>query len=101
MPQARSAMVSPGLGHDIDHRLDQSTRGEVLAGAGLGVRAFFSSSPLVGIALHVGAHHRPVFLVDQVHQQAAQRPRVLELVLGLLKISPSRPFPAQRIQAWR
>ena len=55
--------------------------------------------PLVGIALHVGAHHRPIFLVDQVHQQAEQLGRVLELVLGLVEDQAEQALLlAQRIQ---
>ena len=89
-----------GLGRDdIDHGLDQRPRGEVLAGAGLGVLGVLLQQPLVGIALDVGAHHRPVFLVDQIHHQAAQLGRVLELVLGLVEDQAEHAlFLAQFIQ---
>jgi len=50
--------------------------------------AFFFEQPLVGIALHVGAHRRPIFGVDQVHNHPPQLDRVLELVLGLAENQP-------------
>ena len=77
-------------GHDIHNRLDQRARGEVLAGAGLGVLGVLFQQAFVGIALHVGAHRHPGFLVDQVHDQPPQLGRVLELVLRLVEDQPEQ-----------
>jgi hypothetical protein len=84
VPQAGSHTVSPGRGGDaVHHRLDQRARREVLAGARLDVLRVALQQALVGVALHVGAHRRPVFGVDQVDDHASQLHRVLELVLRL------------------
>ena len=73
-----------GLGGDaVHHGLDQRPWCEVLAGAALGVLRVFLQQALAGVALHVGAHGRPVFAIDQVHHQSAQLGRILELVLRL------------------
>ena len=77
-------------GDDVDDRLDQRPRGEVLAGAALGVLGVLLQQPLVGVPLHIGAHHRPVFLVDEIDDQAAQLGRVLELVLRLVEDQPEQ-----------
>ena len=61
------AVWSTGPRRTGDHGLNQS--GVLLQQA------------LVGVALHVGAHRHPGFLVDQVHDQSPQLGRVLELVL--------------------
>ncbi len=85
--------------HDIDNGLDQRTRGEVLAGAGLGVLGILFQQAFVGIALHVGAHRHPVFLVDQIHDQPPQLGRVLELVLRLIEDQPEQALlVAQRLK---
>ena len=87
-----------GLGSDgVDDRLDQRPRGEILPGAALGVLGVFLQQPLVGVPLHVGAHHRPVFLVDQIDDQAAQLGRVLELVLRLVEDQPEQSLLAAEI----
>ena len=43
---------------------------------------------LVGVALDVGGHRRPVLLADQLDDELAQLRRVLDLVLGLLEDQP-------------
>lgn len=68
-------------GSHVHHRLDERPRREVLPGPALGVLGVLLQQPLVGVPLHVGVHHRPVLLVDEVHDQATQLRRVLELVL--------------------
>ena len=86
-------------GHDIHHGLDQRARGEVLAGAGLGVLGVLFQQAFVGIALHVGAHRHPVFLVDEVDDQPPQLGRVLELVLRLVEDQPEQALlVAQRLK---
>ena len=53
----------------------------------------------VGVALHGGAHRRPVFGVDQVDDHAPQLGRVLELVLRLAEDQRQRArLPAQLFQ---
>ena len=71
--------------NDIDHPRNQRTWREVLPGSRLHVLRVLLQQPLVGIALHVRAHHRPVFLVDQIDDQPPQLRRVLKLVLGLIE----------------
>ena len=88
-------------GNAVHHRLDQRTRREVLAGAGLGVLRVLLQQALVGLALHVGAHRGPVFLVDKVDDHTPQRGRVLELVLRLAEDERARAFlvaePLERV----
>lgn len=78
--------------HDVHHGLDQRTRREVLPCPALGILGVLLKEPLVGVPLHVGAHDRPVFLVQEVHQQAAQLGRVLELVLRPPEDQPQEPL---------
>ena len=82
-------LAGPGR-HDIDDGLDQRTRREVLARAGLGVLRVLLQQALVGVALHIGAHRHPGFLVDQVHDQPPQFGRVLEFVLRLAEDQPEQ-----------
>jgi hypothetical protein len=91
------------LGRDaVHHGLDQRARREVLAGAALGVLRVLLQQALVGVALHVGAHGRPVLAIDQVHHQAAQLGRVLELVLRLAEDQADGALlGAQRSSVWR
>ena len=67
--------VADGLaglrGHHVHHGLDQRARGEVLAGAGLGVLGVLLQQALVGVALHVGAHRRPSFPCRSGRRSAA------------------------------
>jgi len=80
-----------GANH-IDHGLDQRARGEVLPGPGFGILSVLFQQALVGIALDIGFHHRPVFLADQIDQQPAQLGRILKLVLRFVEDQPSNPF---------
>ena len=66
----------------IHHRLNERARREVLAGAGLDVLRVALQQALVGVALHVGAHRRPVFRADQVNDHAPQLGRVLTISSG-------------------
>jgi hypothetical protein len=66
-----------------DDGVDERARGEVLAGAGLGVLRVPLEEALVGVALDVGADADPLLLVDEVGDQALELGRVLDLVLGL------------------
>jgi hypothetical protein len=84
VPQAGSQMVSPGLGAMQSTMAWISGRGVKYWPAPLLVScAFFLQQAFVGVAFDVRAHGRPVLAVDQVHHQAAQLGRVLELVLRL------------------
>src|SRR5581483_8253552 len=74
----------------VDHRGDQRTRREVLASAALGVLRVLLQQALVGVALHIGAHRRPVLGVDQVDDHAPQLSGVLELVLRPTEDQPER-----------
>lgn len=62
--------------------------GEILAGAALDVLGVLFEQALVGVALDVAGHGRPVFLVDEIDDELAQLGRVLDLVLGLAKNEP-------------
>ncbi len=91
-------LAGPGC-DAANHRLDQRARREVLAGAGLAVLRIALQQALVGVALHVGTHGRPVFGVDQVDDHAPQLGRILELVLRLTEDQRQRArLPAQRFQ---
>jgi hypothetical protein len=80
---ARIADQLAGLGRDaVHHRLDQRARREVLAGAALDVVGVALEQAFVGVALHVGAHRRPVLGVDQVDDHAPQLGRVLTISTG-------------------
>jgi len=82
------ARLGPDAVHD---RVDDRARREVLPRAALHVLGVALQQPLVGIALHVGGHRRPVFLADQLDDELAQLGRVLDLVLRLLKDQPEHP----------
>ena len=66
----------------IHHRLNERARREVLAGTGLDVLRVALQQALVGVARHVGAHGRPVFGADQVHDDAPQLGRILTISTG-------------------
>jgi hypothetical protein len=81
----------PRLGlHHVHEGADQRSRGEVLPGPGLGGRLL--QQALVGVALHVGVEARPLLAVQQVHDEAAQLRRILNLVLGLAEDQAQRPL---------
>src|SRR5690242_21635104 len=69
----------------IDDSRDQRTRRKVLSSAGLYVLRVFLQQAFIRVALHVRAHHRPVFFVDQIDDQPTQLGRILELVLGFVE----------------
>jgi hypothetical protein len=68
---------------DVDDRLDECARCEVLAGAGSLVRGALAEQFLVGVALDVGPGLRPVLLVDEVDDEPLELGRVLNAVLCL------------------
>jgi hypothetical protein len=68
--------------HHVDDSLDERTRGEVLAGAGLDVLGILLQQPLVDRAFHVDVEPDPRLAVDQL-DEATQLGRVLDAVLGL------------------
>ncbi len=70
---------------DIDHGPDQRASGKILTGPGLGILGILFQQALVGIALDIGTHHRPVFLANQIDQQPPQFGRVLKLILGFIE----------------
>ena len=76
--------------HHVDNRLDQGAGREVLSGAGLDVLGVFGQQPLVGVALDVGVHRHPLFLVDEVRHQPPELGRVLDLVLRLAEDDAKR-----------
>ena len=82
----RVADLLAGLGrHGINDGADERPRGEVLPRSLGRLHGVFVEEPLVGIALDVRAHARPVLLVDEIDDQPTKLGRVLELVLGLAK----------------
>jgi len=82
--------------NDLHDPLDQGARREVLPGPRLCVLGVLLQEPFVGIALHVGAQRRPVFLVDQVDDQTTQLGGVLDFILGLVEDQPKQAlFVAQ------
>jgi len=80
-----------GLGcHGIDDGGDQGAGGKVLTSASLHIGGILFQQSLVGIPLDIDTEARPLFLVDEVHNQAAELGRVLNLILSLAK---ARAFP--------
>ncbi len=76
---------------DVDDRLDECARCEVLAGAGSLVRGALAEQFLVGIALDVGPGLRPVLLVDEVDDEPLELGRVLNAVLCLAENRADHP----------
>ena len=74
--------------HAVDDGLDDPPGREVLPRAPLDVLRVPLEQPLVGVALHVGGHRRPVFPADQLDDQPAQFGGVLDAVLRLLEDQP-------------
>ena len=68
--------------HALDHGTDQRARGEILAGAGLGVLRVALQQAFVQVALDLGIQHHPGLGVDHL-DQPRQLGRVLNLVLRL------------------
>ena len=92
MPQAGSQSVSAAVGlHAVHDRLDELAGREILARS---LRAFggaLGEQPLVDVALHVRLHRHPLLGLDQVHDQATERDRVLDLRLRLLEDLAEHP----------
>ena len=74
-----------GLGAQaLDHGLDEGPGGEVLTGTGLDILGVFLEQPLVDLALDIGGHGDPLFLVDHLHHPVEDG-GVADLVGGLLE----------------
>jgi hypothetical protein len=88
-PAGAAGRVANGLagpGRDaVHHRRYQRARREILSRAAFRILRVLLQQALVGVAFHVRAHGGPVLGVDQVHHQAPQLGRVLELVLRLVE----------------
>ena len=92
MPQAGSATISPGWGRMQSTMASMSARGVKYCPAPPFVSCGVAlEQPLVGVALHVGRHRRPVLLADQLDDELAQLGRVLDLVLRLLEDQAEHP----------
>ena len=61
---------------------DQRTGREVLPGARLDVLRVLLQQPFICVPFYVRAHHRPIFLVDQIYDQAAATSRGPETCSG-------------------
>ena len=72
----------------INNCLDQRPWGKILTCTGLCVLNILFKQTFVGIPFYVGAHHRPVFLVNEINNQPAELGRVLKLVLRFTKDQP-------------
>ena len=82
----------PWLGsHHIDHGGDQGTRGEVLSGTALHIGGILLKEAFVGISLDIDLEARPLLLVDQINDQAAELGRILDLVLSLAENDSEHP----------
>jgi len=94
----RVAVRLAGLGRDaVHHRRDQRARREVLHSAVFRVLRVLLQQALVVVAFHVRTHGGPVLGVDQVHHQAPQLRRVLELVLRLAENQSERALPGAEL----
>ena len=57
--------------HAVDDGVDERARGEVLAGAALGVLGVLLQQALVGVALDVDIEREPALAVDEVDDETA------------------------------
>ena len=74
-----------GLGAQaLDHGLDEGPGGEVLTGTGLDILGVFLEQALVDLALDIGGHGDPLFLVDHLHHPVEDG-GVADLVGGLFE----------------
>ncbi len=78
--------------HHIDHGGDEGTRGKVLSGTTLYVSGILLEEPLVGVTLDIDFEARPLLLVDQVDNQAAELGRVLDFVLSFAEDDAEHPW---------
>ena len=89
MPQAGSAMISPGYRTNTVHqRVDQGPRREVLPCAALRVLGVPFQQALVGVAFDVRRHLQPRLVADQVDDELTELGGVLNLVLSLAEDQP-------------
>jgi hypothetical protein len=73
-PTCGSQITSPGRGATQSTRTSISTRGVKYCPAPLFVSAaFFSSRPLISVALDIGRHRGPVLLADKFDDELAHR----------------------------
>ena len=74
-PAGPASRIADGLSRlrrdHVHHGLDQRTRSEVLAGAGLGVLRVLLQEAFVGVPFHVGAHRPTSFPCRSGRRQAA------------------------------
>src|SRR5579872_1273009 len=74
---------SSGTLHDNGSTISDRLNGSLWTfGGALG------EQPFVDVALHVGVHRRPLFHVDQIHDQSPQRRRILNFWSSLLEDFP-------------
>jgi hypothetical protein len=85
-------MVSSGP-DTIDNPFDEFTGREVLAGSLGGFLGTSGEQTFVDVALHVRVHRGPLHRVDQVHDQPAERGRVLNVGPGLFEDFAEHPRP--------
>ena len=75
-PAGPARRIAEGLSRlrldHVHHGLDQRAGSEVLASAGLGILCVLLQETFVCVAFHISAHHRPVFLIDQVDDKPPQ-----------------------------
>lgn len=92
VPHAGSTIESSTVGlNDIDDRLDQRSRSEVLPRTRPLVRGALAQQVLVGVTLDVGSRATPVLLVDEVYDEALQLAGSWTLFCALRKIVPITP----------
>ena len=90
--QEEAAAAAAGIGDGLagfgaealDHGLDEGPGGEVLACAGLDILCVFLEEAFVDLALDVGGHGDPLFLVDHLHHPVEDG-GVADFVGGLLE----------------
>ena len=69
----------------IHDRLDEFSGREILPRPLRTFGGALREQPLVDVALHIRLHRHPLFGLDEIHDQAAERDRVLDLRLRLLE----------------
>ena len=77
--------------HTGHHCANQGAGRKILACTAFGVFGVLFKQALINLALHIGAHQRPIFAVDHL-DDAQQFGRVLNLVLALGVDLPKHPF---------
>src|SRR5712692_10150178 len=74
--------------HDVNKRVNQGSRGEVLPCTCLGILGILLQQSFVGIAFDVSIQDHPLFAVNEVRNQPTEFCRVLNFVLGFPKDDP-------------